>query len=146
MRRGDPLAIWRGFATHKTFDLSKHLNEHDAVSPFTIGVDDEATRICCQAAKDVFLIPDFDDRQGLTDNELIGLMKQFFSYSMSLKKSFSRLQTELQHTDMPSSISTQLSTHDMPLHSVSTSTLPDQSIDKAESSPTAQERHSVPMS
>lgn len=95
-RGADPLEIMRRIADHPKFLAEKHIVL--AVGP-PEGTPDvlvnEATEICCGAARDVFDIEQFRElngfRIGLNTDELLGLWTTFAEYIDALKKNGSGL-------------------------------------------------------
>lgn len=98
-RRADPLATWRGYLTHKTFNLQIH--------PALVESGDvEAIGVVAAATRDVFGVPSFEDG-GLTEQECLELTVQFFSWIDEVKKNTrilptSRPLTEPQTSDTSS--------------------------------------------
>lgn len=93
IRRGDPLVIYRALKNHQTFNYDEHLTAHD-------NGDDEATKACAQGTRDAFEIPLFDGKVGLTENELVALLKHFTLYVLDLKKNSSPLPIPAKPTEL----------------------------------------------
>lgn len=81
-RKADPFAIYRGLATHPTFDWE--------ADPPMLSVPDidavlEASLKIATAIRDVFDIPPVD-QGGLTERECADLLKQYCAYQYAVKK------------------------------------------------------------
>ena len=100
-RGADPMELLQRAAMHPTFRAEKHYemvvkppeipeNAPDHEREFTAREWDEAYRITCQAARDIFEIPVFRElngiREGLTNDELIALLGTLAEYVTRVKK------------------------------------------------------------
>src|SRR5690606_29518923 len=79
----DPVAVAIAFEEHPTFSMERHV-------PLALAGDPESIRITVDAARQVFSIPAWSERQrGLTSIETIDLVGKYVAYMESLKKSTS---------------------------------------------------------
>lgn len=119
LRHADPLEVYRGFATHQTFDWH--------TVPPLLTVDDpqvqlEASREIAEAVRDVFGISDFD-QGGLTESECRDLFDRTCHYFADVKKKHSRSRTSPPPTESTSSTAA-AETTSLPSDSTSTSDAP----------------------
>lgn len=77
-RAADPIEIYRGIKQHPEFNIDRHPQLHDAG-------DDDATRICLQATRDVFGVKPFAEG-GLTETETIEVLGTYFDWIQRVKK------------------------------------------------------------
>lgn len=98
MRRIDPLEAMLRISAHPTYNVELHPKLLDAG-------DVEATRITCQAVKDVFGVTDYDPvkNTGLTVAEQLALLGAFSLYIDGLKKSTDSTATFAGSTEGPTS-------------------------------------------
>jgi hypothetical protein len=98
MRRIDPLEAMLRITSHPTYNADLHPKLLDQG-------DVEATRITCQAVKDVFGVADYDPAKntGLTVAEQLALLGAFSLYIDGLKKSIEPTPTSAGSTEGPTS-------------------------------------------
>lgn len=76
--RADPLAVWRSINADPEFSLIKHPEMIDAG-------DMDAIRIGVATVRRIFSIPSLE-KGGLTEQECLDLLIDFFDYTAALKK------------------------------------------------------------
>lgn len=92
----DPMVAYRGLDAHAEFSWEEHpllieaaLDGQLATDPGVTRVAWEALGITAAAVRDVFAIPVFDGRRGLTEEELLNLLCDFSEYVRGVKKNIS---------------------------------------------------------
>lgn len=96
-RRVDPLVVCRALQSHERFNPERHPDLVDEG-------DEEATVITVGAVRDVFGLPVYDGKRGLTESECLSLLADFWHWCGDLKKKRNRPQTspepmEPEHSD-----------------------------------------------
>jgi hypothetical protein len=119
-RRADPLVVWRELNADPEFSLVKHPELIDAG-------DLDAMRIGAAAVRRSLQIPTFDEG-GLTEQECLNLLIDFFEYTAALKKNTSPLPTPPSPTE---------SSSPLPYAAESSTTKPAVESSSAETAPNA---------
>ena len=81
--RADPMVIMRRMSDHETFDPD---NDYKRLKNPNSAARGRALEHLAQVSRDVFDLPTFDGRNGLTELELLHLLTQFNASMAALKK------------------------------------------------------------
>lgn len=101
-RRIDPIVVYRGLMDHPQFSWDDHPKVAENISSEHEMLRKDALRsfkVIADAVREVFGIPHFDGKRGLTEEESLGLFGDFCEYMGLLKKSTDPPQTSPQPTE-----------------------------------------------